>query len=321
MWHPNLADDIINMYHYYGILSDRGWQGGKLGLTHNDKVQRYNMILEELTEYYEADSLVDEYDALIDILVFTVGTLVQSNLPLYPGWAAVMEANMNKIVGETKRGYKVDLKKPPGWVGPEEELKRIINDLKMEHNMTDDYNDCDDCHPRFGCTKQCDEKDVTQLPCGEIIDEGFKSGCPYGKTCRCDSYCAITNAREEQDMFDSVFKDLVDLSQADDDGVVKDDSGKTRYELVPFDSLKSIADVFAYGADKYYDNSWRTQTPAEFSRTFGSIMRHLTQWFTGEDVDPESSHSHLAHAATQIMMLMHVQANFPDRDDRIKESS
>jgi hypothetical protein len=236
MWHNNLDDDLVNMYHYYGILNDRPWQGGELGLNHNDKVQRYNMILEELTEYYEADNLVDEYDALIDILVFTVGTLVQSNLPLYPGWNAVMNANMSKIVGETKRGYKVDLKKPEGWVGPEEELKNIINDLKTENNMTD----CDDCHPRFGCTKQCDEKDVTQLPCGEIVDEGFKSGCQYGKTCRCENYCAIQSTREEQNVFESYFAKMNELEFVKAmDGVVKDDSGKTRYELVPFDSLKS----------------------------------------------------------------------------------
>ena len=250
----NLERDVESMYRYYGLLTPRvNESGAKLGLSYDEKNQRAVMLQEELDEYVLADNPVDEYDALIDLMVFAVGGLVQSNYPLEPAWNAVMAANLSKVVGETKRGFAADLIKPANWQDPKLKLEEILY-------MTTGY--CsEDSHPRFG-----------------------------------------------------------NLDNQTVDNVVKDDSGKTRYELIPFDSLKAIADVFAYGADKYYDNSWRTQTPAEYSRTFGSIMRHLTQWFIGEDVDPESSHSHLAHAATQIMMLMHVAANFQDRDDRIKES-
>ena len=41
-------------------------------------------------------------------------------------WDVVHAANMRKVRGTTKRGNKIDAAKPEGWVGPEDELRRII---------------------------------------------------------------------------------------------------------------------------------------------------------------------------------------------------
>lgn len=263
-----IEDDVINMYHYYGMLNPRASQGGQVGLGWEEKKQRVAMMQEELDEFTAADSTVDEYDALIDLLIFTVGTLVQSNLPLEEGWNAVMEANMKKVPGITKRGFATDITKPPMWTGPELALSKIIEEALTMQDEQDE-------HPRYGNVSDLAAQlgnDVTQWPTG---------GIPAGA-----------------------------------DGVVKADAGKTRYELIPYDVLKEIADVFAYGAEKYHDNSWRTNKPAAVSRTFASIMRHLTEFMLGNDWDPESGKSHLAHACTQLMMLMHVYRVFPETDDR-----
>jgi hypothetical protein len=41
-------------------------------------------------------------------------------------------------------------------------------------------------------------------------------------------------------------------------------------------------------------------------------------WYSGEDFDPESGLSHLAHAACNLMMLQEFEYTKPLLDDRIK---
>ncbi len=268
--------DVAKMYSKMGLLNTEPG----VGIDHDEKRQRVVMMQEELNEYRDTSWPVDEYDALIDLMVFTVGTLVQSGYPLEPGWDAVMEANNKKQVGKTKRGHDNDLAKPEGWASPENKLEAILERIETMAMV----NNCDDCHPRFGC-------DDCPPGCG-ADSEGFPC-------CK------------------------VDVTQMPTGGVIKDDAGKTRYELLPWESLKQVADVFGYGAEKYFDNSWRTQDKATYNRTFGSVMRHLTQWQMGEDKDPESGLNHLAHAVSQLLILMFVEQHYPDKDDRIssKESS
>jgi len=273
MFNPQL--DVKEMYKYYGMLNPRVSEGGKLGLDVNEKQERLAMMQEELDEYHEATNQVDEYDALLDLLVFTIGTLVQSNYPTVAGFNAVMNANMSKVVGETKRGFAKDITKPEGWQPPEPELNCILGALRMFNSPP-----CNDCPINGAADPNC---------------------------CKFSEQPTPTN----------------DVTQMPTGGVVKDDSGKTRYELLPWESLKQVADVFGYGAEKYFDNSWRTREAATFNRTFGSVMRHLTQWQMGQNTDPESNLNHLAHAVSQLLILMYVEQRNPDKDDRVtsKESS
>ena len=91
---------------------------------------------------------------------------------------------------------------------------------------------------------------------------------------------------------------------------MKYDEGKPNIALIPPEALLDIAKVFTFGAEKYGVNNWRIDgANTSWSRTYGSIQRHLTAWLAGEDVDPESGESHLTHAATQIMILMTYQSD------------
>jgi hypothetical protein len=91
---------------------------------------------------------------------------------------------------------------------------------------------------------------------------------------------------------------------------MKYDEGKPNIALIPPEALLDIAKVFTFGAKKYGANNWRIDgAHTSWSRTYGSIQRHLTSWLAGEDVDPESGESHLTHAATQIMILMTYQSD------------
>lgn len=99
---------------------------------------------------------------------------------------------------------------------------------------------------------------------------------------------------------------------------MKFDQDAIPVQLLPTIPLLAISKVFGYGARKYAANSWRSpdRKPVNLMRTYGSIMRHLLKWASGEDNDPESGYSHLWHAGTQLMILIeHVETGAAE-DDR-----
>ena len=99
--------------------------------------------------------------------------------------------------------------------------------------------------------------------------------------------------------------------------MAKFDENKTPFGLVPPEALAQIADVLGFGAEKYGVNNWRIDGDStSWIRTYSSVQRHLNTWHGGEDIDPESGMSHLAHAATQIMILMTHAIEHPEVDDR-----
>lgn len=93
------------------------------------------------------------------------------------------------------------------------------------------------------------------------------------------------------------------------------DGGKSRVDLIPCDALMSVGEVFAYGAEKYGEHNWENGLP--WGKLFGSTLRHLFKWATGEDRDDESGLPHLSHAATDVLMLLaYWVRNRIDLDDR-----
>jgi hypothetical protein len=192
--------------------------------------------------------LVDEYDALLDLIVFAVGTLDRQGLPLLKGFEKVMKANMAKEVGQNgdkRGGFKRDLVKPKGWIGPEAELEKIIDRVPALSTIAPSSD-------------------------GKIVD-GFAP---------------------------------------------KFDATKVRVDLLPIDPMMQVANVFGFGAKKYFANSYRQGETVAWSRTYGSIIRHLFAFWKGEDTDPESGLPHLAHAGTQLFILMEHAAHNKDKDDR-----
>lgn len=91
---------------------------------------------------------------------------------------------------------------------------------------------------------------------------------------------------------------------------------KTRFDLVPFEAVAQIADVLEFGADKYEANNWCRG--AHWSRYFSALCRHVFAWWRGEDLDPETGISHLAHAGCCLLFLMEYQRNAWGSDDRFK---
>lgn len=97
---------------------------------------------------------------------------------------------------------------------------------------------------------------------------------------------------------------------------VKHDAGKPPLELLPREALWRVAEVLGYGAQKYSKYNWRGGL--EWTRVYGAVLRHLTAWADGEDLDGESGLSHLAHAGCGVCFLLQYSKDRPDLDDRYK---
>jgi hypothetical protein len=83
----------------------------------------------------------------------------------------------------------------------------------------------------------------------------------------------------------------------------KYDSGKTRWELLPMETVEELAKVMTYGATKYPDDNWKKLENAE-DRYFAAAMRHLSKHRAGELVDEDSGLLHAAHAACCLLMVL-----------------
>lgn len=83
----------------------------------------------------------------------------------------------------------------------------------------------------------------------------------------------------------------------------KFDIGKVRWSLLPYGTMEEVLTVLEYGAQKYAENNWK-KVPDAQRRYYDAAMRHLDAWRHGEEVDPESGSSHLAHAVCCLMFMM-----------------
>ena len=77
--------------------------------------------------------------------------------------------------------------------------------------------------------------------------------------------------------------------------------------------LESV--VMGLGARKYGPCNWR-HTNVRASVYIAAARRHLAQWFDGQDDDPESGVSHLAHARACLGVLLDAIATGHAVDDR-----
>ncbi|MFD1955978.1 hypothetical protein ACFSL6_17820 [Paenibacillus thailandensis] len=84
--------------------------GGKVG-------QRISFMLEELTEFAAADDVVEQADALIDLIYFAIGTFTLIGVNPAPLFEIVHEANMGKVGpdGKVLRDSQGKIVKPAGW--------------------------------------------------------------------------------------------------------------------------------------------------------------------------------------------------------------
>lgn len=111
------------------------------------------------------------------------------------------------------------------------------------------------------------------------------------------------------------------LRQRTASGGVKDNRGKPRLELIPFEPMMAVGRVLAFGAVKYKPNNWRLGL--SWLETTGSALRHIGKFLMGQDVDEESGELHVDCAITQLMFLstyMHTKTGQDDRWSSLLEA-
>ena len=98
------------------------------------------------------------------------------------------------------------------------------------------------------------------------------------------------------------------------DRSLRHNTGKPDYSLIPMASLAEVAKVLEYGASKYAIDNWLK--PTDWRVSFGCLQRHMAAWQAGEDNDEESGRSHIAHAACNLIQMLHMLENHPEELER-----
>ena len=94
-----------------------------VGVENRDQYALYlDLIREEVQELEDSQHPVTDLDALIDILVVTIGAIHSMGANPEGAWNEVMRSNLDKIDPESGRVIKREdgkVLKPEGWIAPE----------------------------------------------------------------------------------------------------------------------------------------------------------------------------------------------------------
>ena len=93
---------------------------------------RCSWMLEEINEFIEASDIVDQVDAMIDLIYFALGTMVEIGVKPDKIFDIVHNANMSKLWSDSLPHYDKNGKtiKPSIWNDPYEKIK-----LEIENNL------------------------------------------------------------------------------------------------------------------------------------------------------------------------------------------
>ena len=100
-----------------------------------------------------------------------------------------------------------------------------------------------------------------------------------------------------------------------------------RYDLIPVEPLRLLAELYGKGALKYDDDNWRKGY--DWKHSYAALQRHANAFWGGEDIDacqdncPEGcvNHMNLPHticAAWHAFTLTEFMREHPEFDNRHK---
>lgn len=141
---------------------------------------------------------------------------------------------------------------------------------------------------------------------GEPVDGVFHSD-------RVNCHYLIQDYNTGPSAQDTIISDFNNKKAASSEGI-KHDSDKPDLTLIPTEAIYQMGQAFTYGSKKYKRHNYRLGMNS--SRQLAAALRHIYQHLDGEDLDPESGHSHLGHALASIAMAVYTLANHPQLDDR-----
>lgn len=112
----------------------------------------------------------------------------------------------------------------------------------------------------------------------------------------------------------TVYGHLAHPADKKKDRSLRYNNGKPDYSLIPMAAMKEAAHVLEYGASKYAVDNW--MKPTNWRVSYACLMRHMSAWQSGEDLDPESGRNHLGHAMCNILQMLYMLENHPEELER-----
>ena len=91
---------------------------------------RAGFMLEEVQEFIDSENIYDQTDAMIDLIYFALGTLVEMGVKPKEIFDIVQNANMSKLWDDGKPHYREGdnkVMKPPEWEDPYPKIKNAID--------------------------------------------------------------------------------------------------------------------------------------------------------------------------------------------------
>ena len=101
-------------------------------LSSGESARRVKFMREEIQEFIEAENIYDQADAMIDLIYFALGTLVEMGVKPKNLFDIVQNANMSKLWDDGKARYRegdVKVLKPPSWEDPYPKIKEAIDNM------------------------------------------------------------------------------------------------------------------------------------------------------------------------------------------------
>jgi len=90
---------------------------------------RADWMREEIEEFLEAKDIVEQADAMGDLLYFCLGSCVEMGVDIEPIFEIIQQSNMNKIWSDGTVHYRESdgkVAKPEGWQAPEPQIEAEI---------------------------------------------------------------------------------------------------------------------------------------------------------------------------------------------------
>ena len=94
----------------------------------------------------------------------------------------------------------------------------------------------------------------------------------------------------------------------------KKETRLARFDLLPWDQLWHVAELYGKGAEKYAVRNW--EKSYDWSLSFAALHRHLVCFWEGESLDSETQCHHLASVVFHALALMRFDQENPELDDR-----
>jgi hypothetical protein len=94
-------------------------------------------------------------------------------------------------------------------------------------------------------------------------------------------------------------------------------AGKPTFQAIPMVALVALGKAMQNGEDKYERYNWR-EAGSTSSVFFNAMLRHLIDWYCGEDYASDSKVHHLAHLMAGCAIILDTELHGKLNDDRDK---